>query len=511
MNYIKELIKEIVPESIPRNWKGFNVEQTIDSLSKKEKNKVERVLVQKLKKEEDWQIVEVLIYMKASNVLPILMQNLNSSKEPYDKIVWANAIYRLNNGEEEMKKIALCEFEKITDEYSLRNSFYPLAEFHDPKINARIANYQNDKNYLNALHARTSLGIDTKEIDERKSAKNQQSKIQNTTWRKRKEKSSLPLGDIINWVANKIWIYYDDENLREFYEDVEVIVGNDITNKKLRKILRRIDDVQDCQKRLNEIIESAYLKYESHLKQFRDGLHNNSKYESKIIREYELLEELISKLEITRIKEIQRGIHPYVNRKTLEEIDLSVFTRIESLKLEELFNTKLLLFLVYSKIKSLLIAEAALFNFKLTNRRIKSQRKRKKKLTTFGIEKSQYSIIKNILIELHDEIELFETKKDRNVCIKILQSSNFEEIKQTPKVQLRAFHYKTKYIVDQLKPLFSNFNCSTFGESGFFYGSNGNSIDENSLNSSYNKAMKKRPFKKFKKKVDPIFFKYLKK
>ena len=335
-------------------------------------------------------------------------------------------------------------------------------------------------------------------------------RVQNTFWRDEKSNSSLILEDIMPWVVDKILTYYSNGKLNEFKEKIEVIVFNQPKNKKLKTINRTIDEVRDCQHRLNEIIETAFLKYESNLRQLRDGLINNSKYESKIIREYEILENLVSKLSYTLMQEVQRGIHPYVSRETLEEIDLSVYTRIEALKVEKLFNTELLLFLIYSKIKSLLIAEAKSFNFKLTNRRKNTKKKREKKLITFGIEDDQSPIVEDILKDLHDKIGLFDTEIDRVSCIEILYSDNFEEIKPIPLVQLYTFHYQTKYIIDRLKPLFSKFNCRTFGESGFFIGRNDNPITENLLYTSWKKNKDKKPFKKFKLKVDPIFSQYLK-
>ena len=87
------------------------------------------------------------------------------------KIIWASYINEIKNGDEEMKELALTEFENISEKYSRIGIFHHLAKFCDSRINDKIRNYINHKDYLTAYNARTSLGIDTTDLIKREQIK----------------------------------------------------------------------------------------------------------------------------------------------------------------------------------------------------------------------------------------------------------------------------------------------------------------------------------------------------
>ena len=70
-----------------------------------------------------------------------------------------------------MKNIALTEFDNVTEKYTLIFIFHYLSNFNDSRINEKIRTYINHRDYLTAYNARTSIGIDTKEIIEREREK----------------------------------------------------------------------------------------------------------------------------------------------------------------------------------------------------------------------------------------------------------------------------------------------------------------------------------------------------
>ncbi len=81
-------------------------------------------------------------------------------------------INEIKNGDEEMKEIALNEMDKVSEKYSRIRIFHYLAKFCDDRINNKIRNFINHKDYLTAYNARASLGIDTAEIIKREQIKN---------------------------------------------------------------------------------------------------------------------------------------------------------------------------------------------------------------------------------------------------------------------------------------------------------------------------------------------------
>ena len=172
MRNIENLLKELIPPSNYQYRNGFSNEHIVLSLNEKEKTEVERKLIEMLEKNEDDLIGETLAIMKSTDSLPSLKKRLNLSKSPVEKIIWASFINKIKNGDEEMKKIALNEFDNVTEKYSRTLIFYYLAEFCDSRINDKIRNYINHEDYLTATNSRRSLGINTSDIVKREQIKN---------------------------------------------------------------------------------------------------------------------------------------------------------------------------------------------------------------------------------------------------------------------------------------------------------------------------------------------------
>lgn len=167
MRNIDQLLEEIIPPSDYQHRNGFSNEHIILKLSEDDKYLVEQNLIEMLEKSDDHLIGETLAIMKSTGSLSNLRKRLNSANNPSSKIIWASYINDIKGGDEEMKNIAVVEFDKVSEKYSRITIFHYLSQFQDARINDKIRNFINDKDYLTAYNARTSLGIDTTEIIKR--------------------------------------------------------------------------------------------------------------------------------------------------------------------------------------------------------------------------------------------------------------------------------------------------------------------------------------------------------
>lgn len=172
MRDINQLLKEIIPPSDYQHRNGFSSEHIILSLSEAEKVEVEQSLIEMLKKNDDILIGETLVIMKSENSLQALKRRLELTKNASSKIMWASFINEIKGGDEEMKNIALNEFENVTEKYTKILIFHYLSRFKDTRIKEKIKSYINDKDYLIAYNARTSIGISNKDVIEREREKN---------------------------------------------------------------------------------------------------------------------------------------------------------------------------------------------------------------------------------------------------------------------------------------------------------------------------------------------------
>jgi hypothetical protein len=168
---IEHLVKELIPPSDYHHRNGFSNQHIILELSENEKTKVERILIEMLEKKDDDLIGETLAIMKSTDSLQTLRKKLDLSKNSTMKIIWASYINEIKDGDQEMKEIALTEFDNISEKYSRIGIFHHLTKFRDSRINEKIQNYINHNDYLTAYNARISLGIDTEEIIKREQLK----------------------------------------------------------------------------------------------------------------------------------------------------------------------------------------------------------------------------------------------------------------------------------------------------------------------------------------------------
>ena len=171
MNDINELLNEIIPPNDYQNRNGFGNENIIASLSDSEKLEVEKRLIQMLNKNDDTLIGETLMILKSKTSLPILRERLERAKKSSEKIIWASFINEINSGDDEMKNIALKEFDNVTEKYTLLSIFHYLARFNDSRIKEKILSFTDHNDYLIAYNARTSIGIDIKDLITREKRK----------------------------------------------------------------------------------------------------------------------------------------------------------------------------------------------------------------------------------------------------------------------------------------------------------------------------------------------------
>lgn len=170
MKDIDKLMEEIIPPNDYQHRNGFSNEQIILSLSECEKREVEQRLILMLENSNDTLIGETLAILQSLDSLPVLTRKLKSAHSPELKIIWSSYINEIKNGDDEMKNIALKEFDSVSERYSLMHIFHYLSRFNDPRIKEKVKSYINHKDYLIAYNARTSLGIDTKDLIERERA-----------------------------------------------------------------------------------------------------------------------------------------------------------------------------------------------------------------------------------------------------------------------------------------------------------------------------------------------------
>jgi hypothetical protein len=169
---IDQLIEELIPPADYQHRNGFSNEHLVLNLSDEEKLEVERRLIEMLDIKDDELIGETLTVLKSTDSLESLSKRLNSTRRATSKIIWASYINEIKGGDEEMKGIALNEFDNVKEKYSRITIFQYLTRFQDSRINEKIKGYIDHKDYLTAYNARTSLGIDTKEIVNRERSKN---------------------------------------------------------------------------------------------------------------------------------------------------------------------------------------------------------------------------------------------------------------------------------------------------------------------------------------------------
>ncbi len=164
MKTIDQIIEELIPPADYQHRNGFSNEHLVLNLTDPDKREVEKRLIKMLETKDDELIGETLVILKSTDSLTSLNKRLNSAKSGTSKIIWASYINEIKGGDNEMKDLALNEFDNVKDKYSRITIFHYLSQFQDSRINEKIRSYIDNSDYLTAYNARTALGIDTKEI-----------------------------------------------------------------------------------------------------------------------------------------------------------------------------------------------------------------------------------------------------------------------------------------------------------------------------------------------------------
>jgi nicotinamide phosphoribosyltransferase len=165
-------LSDLIPKADHQHRNGFTNQQLVLALTESEKIEVEKRLIEMLSKSNDTLIGETLATLKSTQALEKLSEKLNLANSSISKIIWASFINEIKEGDYKMKELALNEFDNITENYTRISGFYKFSKFRDPRINEKIRGFINHPDYLTAYNARTSLGIDTKEIIARERSKN---------------------------------------------------------------------------------------------------------------------------------------------------------------------------------------------------------------------------------------------------------------------------------------------------------------------------------------------------
>lgn len=161
MGTIEKLLKQIIPpitrsDGKDREW--FSNNEIISKLNDSELKSVEQHLVEMLKTSDDLLIPQTLIKLKSLKCIPIMLDRLESLKNPFSRIVWASFVNEIKNGDEEMEQIAFEEFERLEFIYEIQSViFYDLIKFKSLRINNLISKYANHKYFLVAHHSKKVL------------------------------------------------------------------------------------------------------------------------------------------------------------------------------------------------------------------------------------------------------------------------------------------------------------------------------------------------------------------
>ena len=120
----------------------------------KKKKQMEIALIEKLLKDpKDTLIIETLAYMKSESAVPELKNILEQTRNHFDKIVVAEAIYKISQ-DKKMADVALGSFKKLNEKFDLISIFHHLQIFHDERIDNEIKRFINHKDFLISYNAK---------------------------------------------------------------------------------------------------------------------------------------------------------------------------------------------------------------------------------------------------------------------------------------------------------------------------------------------------------------------
>lgn len=156
---IEKLYKEIIPIDDYKNRRDFSNEDLMDNLDNEEKVLIEKMLIKDLVSRYDLLVIETLAYIKSGKSIEIIEKRLKEAKEPFDKIIIAWCLYRLNKDRHRMVDIAYNNFLLVNDDYSKTSLFYYLGKFNENKLNSLLKTYTNNKNILLSHNSKAALEL----------------------------------------------------------------------------------------------------------------------------------------------------------------------------------------------------------------------------------------------------------------------------------------------------------------------------------------------------------------
>lgn len=157
MSKIDQLMNDIIPPPTYYSRNGFSNEDLINGLNSSERKEVERLLIERLKKDADTLIGETLVYLNSSRSLKVMREIINQTTDSVGKIIWASYVNQIKNGDPEMKEIAFKEMDSVSDKHSLTLVFHFLTKFKDKRINGKVKAYVKDPDSLISYNARSAL------------------------------------------------------------------------------------------------------------------------------------------------------------------------------------------------------------------------------------------------------------------------------------------------------------------------------------------------------------------
>ena len=158
-----ELLKQIIPLAKYEYREGFSNHKIVDTLNEIERADIESKLINLLQssKEVDNLIVDTLAYMKSKNSLVTLKSLIKKQLPVIETLSIACAIYN----DESMIDLAIKNFEKITDNYTIMASFYYLFKFNNDRLDNIIKKFLNHEDYLVSYNAKRFIDLRTSQIN----------------------------------------------------------------------------------------------------------------------------------------------------------------------------------------------------------------------------------------------------------------------------------------------------------------------------------------------------------
>ncbi len=153
----EKLYKKIIPPDDYENRRDFYNGDLIDNLNQEERVLIENMLIEDLVSRHDLLVIETLANLNSKKSTEVIEKRLEEIEEPFDKIIIASCLYKLNKDKHKMIDVAYDNFLLIRDDYAKTSLFYYLGSFNEPKLNSLLKSYNNDKNILLAHNSKAAM------------------------------------------------------------------------------------------------------------------------------------------------------------------------------------------------------------------------------------------------------------------------------------------------------------------------------------------------------------------